>query len=89
MRKPHLLLVLCALAFALAVALVKPLPSRADNGAGTQPTPPDPTPTTGDAIEAPSKGSDATSAYTRRSRPATVGRVGISAQSSCNTCPGR
>ena len=31
----------------------------------------------------------ATSAYTRRSRPATFGRVGISAQSSCSTWPGR
>src|SRR3954466_6498618 len=53
MRKPRLLLVLCALAFALAVALVKPLPSRADNGADTQPTPPDPTPTNADAIVPP------------------------------------
>jgi cell wall-associated NlpC family hydrolase len=32
MRKPRLLLLLCALAFALAVALLKPLPSRADAG---------------------------------------------------------
>jgi hypothetical protein len=41
------------------------------------------------AVCAPEYGSDATSAYTRRSRPAIGGRVGITAQSSCNTCPGR
>jgi cell wall-associated NlpC family hydrolase len=45
MRKPRLLLVLCALAFALTVALIKPLPSRADNGASPN-TPPEPTPPT-------------------------------------------
>ena len=50
MRNPRLLLVLCALAFALAVALVKPLPSRADAGVSDL-TPPDPTPpTTADPI---------------------------------------
>jgi cell wall-associated NlpC family hydrolase len=43
MRNTRLLLVLCALAFALAVALVKPLPSRADSGE-IPPLPPDPTP---------------------------------------------
>jgi len=31
----------------------------------------------------------ATSAYTRRSRPAILGRVGISVQESCTPCPGR
>ena len=45
MRKPRLLIVLCALALTLAVALIRPLPSRAD--AGPQPTtPPDPAPPT-------------------------------------------
>jgi cell wall-associated NlpC family hydrolase len=43
MRNTRLLLVLCALAFALAVALVRPLPSRADIGEPQTP-PPDPTP---------------------------------------------
>jgi hypothetical protein len=41
------------------------------------------------AVCAPEYGNDATSAYTRRSRPPSFGRVGISAQSSCSTCPGR
>src|SRR5579872_5459231 len=45
MRKPRLLIVLCALALTLAVALIRPLPSRADTGA--QPTlPPEPAPPT-------------------------------------------
>jgi cell wall-associated NlpC family hydrolase len=43
MRNTRLLLVLCALAFTLAVALARPLPSRADSG-DTPPPPPDPTP---------------------------------------------
>jgi hypothetical protein len=41
------------------------------------------------AVCAPEYGNDATNAYTRRSRPASFGRVGISAQSSCSTWPGR
>ena len=48
MRKLHLLILLCALALAFGVALVKPLPSRADPGELT-PTP-DPTPTNTDPI---------------------------------------
>jgi cell wall-associated NlpC family hydrolase len=51
MRKPLLLLVLCALTFALAVALVRPLPSRADSGE-TQPSP-DPTPANAEPIVPP------------------------------------
>ena len=48
MRNPRLLLLLCALTFAFAVALVKPLPSRADPG---DPAPsPDPSPTNADPI---------------------------------------
>lgn len=51
MRKLHLLLVLCSLAFALAVALLKPLPSRADSG---DPVPtPDPAPTNTDPVVPP------------------------------------
>jgi hypothetical protein len=41
------------------------------------------------AVCAPEYGSDAISAYTRRSRPPIRGRLGISAQSNCATCPGR
>jgi cell wall-associated NlpC family hydrolase len=48
MRKPHLLLLLCALAFTLAVALLKPLPSRAD--AGDVAPLPDPGPTSTDPV---------------------------------------
>ena len=44
MRKPRLLFVLCALAFAVGLALLKPLPSRADPGDAVLPTP-DPTST--------------------------------------------
>lgn len=51
MRKLHLLLALCSLAFALAVALLKPLPSRADSG---DPVPtPDPAPTNTDPVVPP------------------------------------
>ena len=51
MRKPRLLLVLCALTFAFAVALLKPLPSRADAG---DPAPsPDPNPTNTDPVVPP------------------------------------
>ena len=47
----RLLLVLCSLAFALAVALLKPLPSRADSG---DPVPtPDPAPTNTDPVVPP------------------------------------
>lgn len=49
MQKPRLLLVLCALAFALAVVLVKPLPSRADSGE-PQPSPDQTPPTNTEAI---------------------------------------
>src|SRR6266849_8823143 len=49
MRKTRLLLTLCALAFALAVALAKPLTSRADSG-DPQTSPIDPPPTTADPI---------------------------------------
>src|SRR5438445_275289 len=49
MRKTRLLLTLCALAFALAVALAKPLTSRADSG-DPQTSPLDPTPTNADPI---------------------------------------
>ena len=48
MRKVHLLILLCALALMFGVALLKPLPSRADPGDLT-PTP-DPTPTNTDPI---------------------------------------
>ncbi|HWX09889.1 MAG TPA: C40 family peptidase [Gaiellaceae bacterium] len=44
MRNTRLLLVLCALAFALAVALARPLPSRADSGDPQTAPPPDPMP---------------------------------------------
>jgi cell wall-associated NlpC family hydrolase len=49
MRNLRLLLLLCSLAFALAVVLVKPLPSRADPGDAT-PLTPDPAPTSTDPI---------------------------------------
>jgi hypothetical protein len=49
MRNPRLLLVLCSLAFALAVVLVKPLPSRADPGE-TTPVTPDPNPASTDPV---------------------------------------
>ena len=49
MRKTRLLLTLCAIAFALAVALAKPLTSRADSG-DPQTSPLDPTPTNADPI---------------------------------------
>jgi cell wall-associated NlpC family hydrolase len=49
MRNLRLLLLLCSLAFALAVVLVKPLPSRADPGDAT-PLSPDPTPTSTDPV---------------------------------------
>lgn len=49
MRKTRLLLTLCALAFALAVALAKPLTSRADSG-DPQTSPLDPTPTNANPI---------------------------------------
>ena len=52
MRKTRLLLTLCALAFALAVALAKPLTSRADSG-DPQTSPLDPTPTNADPIVVP------------------------------------
>jgi cell wall-associated NlpC family hydrolase len=48
MRKLHILLLLCALALTLGVALIKPLPSRAD--AGEAVPAPDPTPTNADPI---------------------------------------
>jgi cell wall-associated NlpC family hydrolase len=48
MRKPRRLLVLCSLAFALAVVLLKPLPSRADTG--DVPPAPDPSPANADPI---------------------------------------
>jgi len=51
MRNPRLLLVLCALALALAVALLKPLPSRADSGDVAPAL--DPTPTNTDPIVPP------------------------------------
>ncbi len=51
MRKPRLLLVLCALTLAFAVALVKPLPGRADGG-DPQPAP-DPNPANADPIVPP------------------------------------
>jgi cell wall-associated NlpC family hydrolase len=49
MRNLRTLLLLCSLAFALAVVLVKPLPSRADPG-DTTPLTPDPTPTNSDPV---------------------------------------
>jgi cell wall-associated NlpC family hydrolase len=49
MRKPRLLFVLCALAFAVAFALLKPLPGRADPGDVVPPAP-DPSPTNTDPI---------------------------------------
>jgi cell wall-associated NlpC family hydrolase len=49
MRNPRLLLVLCSLAFALAVVLVRPLPSRADPGE-TTPVTPDPNPVSTDPV---------------------------------------
>jgi cell wall-associated NlpC family hydrolase len=49
MRNPRLLLVLCSLAFALAVVLVKPLPGRADPGETTTVTP-DPSPASTDPV---------------------------------------
>jgi hypothetical protein len=52
MRKTRLLLALCALAFVLAVALAKPLPSRADIG-DPQPLPPDLSPSNADPIVPP------------------------------------
>lgn len=51
MRKLRFLLVLCSLAFALTVALLKPLPSRAD--AGDAAPVPDPNPTNADPIVPP------------------------------------
>ena len=48
MRRLHLLILLCALALAFGVALLKPLPSRADPGE-LSPTP-DPNPTNADPI---------------------------------------
>jgi hypothetical protein len=48
MRKPHLLLVLCALALGLMLALLRPLPSRADIG-DAAPLP-EPNPTNADPI---------------------------------------
>jgi cell wall-associated NlpC family hydrolase len=48
MRRLHLLILLCAVALTLGVALLKPLPSRAD--AGEVPPTPDPTPTNSDPI---------------------------------------
>lgn len=51
MRKPRLLLVLCALSFAFAIALLKPLPSRADPS--TAAPAPDPTPANADPIVPP------------------------------------
>ncbi|MDX6470822.1 MAG: peptidoglycan DL-endopeptidase CwlO [Gaiellaceae bacterium] len=49
MRNPRLLLVLCSLAFALAVVLMRPLPSRADPGE-TTPVTPDPNPVSTDPV---------------------------------------
>jgi cell wall-associated NlpC family hydrolase len=51
MRQPRLLLVLCSLAFALAIVLLKPLPSRADPG-GVPPVP-DPNPANTDPVVPP------------------------------------
>jgi len=48
MRKPRLLLVLCSLAFALAIVLLKPLPGRADPG-DVAPVP-DPNPANTDPV---------------------------------------
>jgi cell wall-associated NlpC family hydrolase len=48
MRTPRLFLVLCSLAFALGLALLRPLPSRADPG--DVPSPPDPGTTNTDPI---------------------------------------
>jgi cell wall-associated NlpC family hydrolase len=53
MRNTRLLLVLFALAFTLAVVLVKPLPSRADNGEPPQMPPPDQTPSNANPIVPP------------------------------------
>ena len=53
MRKTRLLIVLCTLAFTLAVALAKPLPSRADSAEPRTSPSPDPTPTNTDAIVPP------------------------------------
>ena len=53
MRKTRFLLVLCALAFSLAVALVRPLPSKADS-VDPQPAPGDPPlPTSTDPVVQP------------------------------------
>jgi murein DD-endopeptidase len=49
MRNLRLLLLLCSLVLALGVVLVKPLPSRADPGDATPPSP-DPAPTNADPI---------------------------------------
>ncbi len=49
MRQLRLILLLCTLMLALTVALVKPLPSRADPGDVVPPTP-DPNPTNADPI---------------------------------------
>jgi cell wall-associated NlpC family hydrolase len=49
MRTPRLLLLLCVLALALGLALLKPLPSRADSG-DVAPSTPDPNPTNADPI---------------------------------------
>jgi cell wall-associated NlpC family hydrolase len=49
MRNLRSLLLLCSLVVALLVVLVKPLPSRADSGDATPPSP-DPTPTNSDPI---------------------------------------
>jgi cell wall-associated NlpC family hydrolase len=51
MRKPRLLLVLCSLAFALAIVLLKPLPGRADSG--DVPPAPDPNPANTDPVVPP------------------------------------
>jgi len=48
MPRLHLLILLCALTLTLGVALIKPLPSRADTG--EVPPTPDPTPTNADPI---------------------------------------
>jgi cell wall-associated NlpC family hydrolase len=50
MRKIRLLLLLCSLAFAMAVVLAKPLPSRADNGDPQTAPPPYPTPSNAEPI---------------------------------------
>jgi len=68
MRKTRFLLVLCALALAFAVALVRPLPSRADS-TDPQTAPPDPSPTNADPVVPPLP------AVTRR--PASVRRRSI------------